>query len=187
MPIITTNVDAPAEHGVMGDAWMLPPHCPRQKAPGPDASGTTMAAFSVPDTSNRASPSSFAGTTCRRDRSRISHSAHPSTIRCRAHRSGVVSTLSRPPLHQLRLIATQPCPESSPNGRHEALATCCQIVAEAVPRTSCRGRKGIPLTYRVSPQQLPKVHFVAKPAGPLINPETSSPMSSTTSSTISTG
>ena len=47
-----------------------------------------MTTFSVPNTSNRACPSSLAGTTCRRDRSRISPFAHRSTIRCRTDRSG---------------------------------------------------------------------------------------------------
>ena len=41
-----------------------------------------------------------------------------------------------------------------------------QLPHRAVPRTSCRGQKGIPTTYPVSPQQLPKVQFVAELAQP---------------------
>jgi len=47
-----------------------------------------MTAVSVPNPSNRGCPSSLAGTTCRRDRSRISAYALGSTIRCRTDRSG---------------------------------------------------------------------------------------------------
>ena len=61
-----------------------------------------MTAFPVPDASNRACPSSLAGTTCRRDRSRISASALQSTIGCRTDRSGpfrrCVTPLRPPPL-----------------------------------------------------------------------------------------
>ena len=47
-----------------------------------------MTALSVPNTSNRGCPSSFAGTTCPHDRSLISATALQSTIRCRTDRSG---------------------------------------------------------------------------------------------------
>ncbi len=47
-----------------------------------------MTAVSVPNPSNRGCPSKAAGTTCRRDRSRISPSALRSTIGCGTDRSG---------------------------------------------------------------------------------------------------
>ena len=47
-----------------------------------------MTAVSAPNPSNRGCPSSLAGTTCRRDRSRISASALQCTIRCRTDPSG---------------------------------------------------------------------------------------------------
>ena len=47
-----------------------------------------MTAVSVPTTSNRGCPSSFAGTTCTGDRSPISATALRCTIRCRTDRSG---------------------------------------------------------------------------------------------------
>ena len=63
--------------------------------------------ISVRDTSNRACPSSLAGTTCRRDRSRISPSALRSTIRCRTDRSGRFRRHVTHP-HPARLSATVP-------------------------------------------------------------------------------
>ena len=61
---------------------------PPQKADFRDASGCAMTAVSVPNPSNRGCPSSLAGTTCRRDTSRISATALKSTIRCRTDPSG---------------------------------------------------------------------------------------------------
>ncbi len=78
-------------------------------------------------------------------------------------------------------LLTQHTPSSSsslsykyhlqPPGQHvsptdaEACATRCNLSLGAVPRISYRGQKGIPFTYRVSPQQLPNVQSVAEPAG----------------------
>ena len=70
---------------------------PPQKAPGSDVSGCALTAVSVPNPSNRGFPSSLAGTTCRRDRSRISATAHRSTIRCRTDRSGPFSCCAAHP------------------------------------------------------------------------------------------
>ena len=126
--IVTANVEALAEYGVLGDSWILPPPpaFPRQKAIVPDASGVRMTAVSVPSTSNRRRPSSLAGTTCRRDRSRISTSAHRSTIRCRTDRSGPFRRCVRHPdplARQLRFLPTAPTGTESLK-RPQSPATC---------------------------------------------------------------
>ena len=66
-----------------------------------------MTALSVPNTSNRGCPSSLAGTTCPRDRSRISATVLKCTIGCRTDRSGRLRRCVTPPRHP-RLPATVP-------------------------------------------------------------------------------
>ena len=66
-----------------------------------------MTAVSAPNPSNRGCPSSLAGTTCRRDRSRISASALKCTIRCRTDGSGRLRRCVTHPRHP-RLTATIP-------------------------------------------------------------------------------
>ena len=103
---------------------------PPQKAAIRDASADRMTAVAVPNTSNRGCPSSLAGTTCRRDQSRISASAHRSTIRCRTDRSGPFRRWSDTLFilaSRLRLLPTAPLSRTSSDGRRNPgnlLTTC---------------------------------------------------------------
>ena len=124
-----------------------------------------MTALSVPNPSDRGCPSSLAGTTYTGDRSPISATALRSTIRCRTDRSGPFRRCVTHPRHP-RLSATVPAYSRPATTSHTRTPKTAQLADNlshrAVPRTSYRGQKAIPTTYRVSPQQLPKVQFVAE-------------------------
>ena len=95
-----------------------------------------MTTFSVPNVSNRGCPSSLAGTTCPRDRSRISASAHHSTIRCRTDRSGRLPRCITHPvtiIPQLRFLPTVALPGAPPTQQQFATGACSNFPTEPFP------------------------------------------------------
>ena len=123
---------------------------PRQTLAGPDASGSKMTAVSVPSASIRGRPSSFAGTTCRRDRSRISATALRRTIRCRTDRSGVVSILASP---------------SRPPATSQSYAALPKTFTQRTPRPS-------QLAANLSPEPFPGLPVEGKRAFPSLTVST---------------
>ena len=189
-PIVTRQRRSPcrARHpGRRMDASA--PALPRQTPPVPDVSGCPMTTFPVHDTSIRGCPSSFAGTTCGGDTSRISRYARPSTIRCRTHRSGsVVGTAhAARPYHSPATVPSYSFPAHNLHptdigNPHHAV----NLSPEPFSVLPIGDRKGLPPTYRVSPQQIPEVQFVAEPPGLRSRSKTSPPTSLSTCSTLST-
>jgi len=78
-------------------------------------------------------------------------------------RHGSSSTTLINPAHLLRLLATTPLIHDLDDRAHEGLRSVFHYPPHSVPAISCRGQKGIPPTYRVSPQQVATGHFVAAP------------------------
>ena len=106
-----------------------------------------MTTISVPNPSNRGCPSSFAGTTCRRDRSRISPYALGSTIRCRTDRSGRLRRcLTRP--RSTRLSATVPAygrlTGRPPTQAQLATQACSNCPTEPFPGLPIGGQRASP-------------------------------------------
>ena len=149
VPIVTTNVQNLAEHGVLGDAWILPPpHSPRQRADFRDASGCAMTAVSVSNTSNRGCPSKAAGTTCRRDRSRISATALRSTIRCRTDPSGRFSRHAAHSRHHhpsATIPAYSRLTRSTPTHQQLVTGACSNLPTEPFPGLPIGDKGAFPL------------------------------------------
>ena len=125
-----------------------PAALPPQKADFRDASEDRMTAFPVPNASNRACPSSFAGTTCRRDRSRISPSALQSAIRCRTDRSGRFRRRVTP-LGFPRISATIPAysrlARITPTHQQLAPGACSNFPTEPFPGLPVGDKRAFPL------------------------------------------
>ncbi len=106
-----------------------------------------MTAVSAPNPSNRGCPSSLAGTTCRRDRSRISPYARRSTIRCRTDPSGRFRQCVTP-LWFPRLTATIPAYSSLTRSTwtQPQLATgaCSNFPTEPFPGLPIGARRAFP-------------------------------------------
>ena len=106
-----------------------------------------MTALSVPNPSNRGCPSKAAGTTCRRDRSRISPSALRSTIRCRTDPSGPFRRcVTHPRLP--RLSATIPAYDSltrgTPTQQQLATGACSNFPTEPFPGLPVGDKRAFP-------------------------------------------
>ena len=107
-----------------------------------------MTALSVPNVSNRGRPSSFAGTTCRRDRSRISATAHQSTIRCRTDRSGSFrrrATHLRSPRPPATIPAYGRLTRRTPTRQQLATGACSNCPTEPFPGLPIGGERAFPL------------------------------------------
>ena len=121
---------------------------PPQKTDFRDASEGRMTAVSVPNTSNRACPSSLAGTTCRRDRSRISASTLRSTIGCRTDRSGRLRrrvTHLRFPHPSAMVPAYGRLPRRTPTQRQLATGACSNFPTEPFPGLPIGDKRPFPL------------------------------------------
>ena len=106
-----------------------------------------MTAFSVPNTSNRGCPSSLAGTTCRRDRSRISASTLQSTIGCRTDRSGRLRrrvTHLRFPHPSATVPAYGRLPRRTPTQRQLATGACSNFPTEPFPGLPIGDKRAFP-------------------------------------------
>ena len=186
MPIVTANVEALAEHGVMGEAWALPPYFLDRRSLALMHQAPKCPPYPLRALPLGPLPAALLGQLA--DATGHAYLLTPSEGQSVAEPTGqgwLASSLI-PLARQLWPKATLPTRNPHPTDT-EASATCCQLVAGAVPRTSYRGQKGLPLTCRVSPQQLPKGHFVAEPSGPPSRSKTSPTTSSSTCSMLSTG
>ena len=106
-----------------------------------------MSTVSVPNTSNRGCPSSLAGTTCRRDRSRISPYSLQSTIRCRADRSGRLRrcvTTPRPPQCSATVPAYSRLSRRTLTQQQLATRACSNFPTEPFPRLPVGSRRTFP-------------------------------------------
>ena len=118
-----------------------------------------MTTFSVPNPSNRGCPSSLAGTTCRRDRSRISASTLRSTIGCRTDRSGRLRrrvTHLRFPHPSATVPAYGRLPRRTPTQRQLATGACSNFPTEPFPGLPIEGKRAFPLLTVSAPNSSPK-------------------------------
>ena len=132
---------------------------PRQKAVFPDASGDRMSTFSVPNTSNRGCPSSLAGTTCRRDRSRISPCVLSCSSCCRIDRSGPFRrcvTHPRPPCLSATVPAYNRFTHSIPTQRQLATRACSNFPTESFLGLPIGGKRAFPSLTVSAPNSSPK-------------------------------
>ena len=118
-----------------------------------------MTAVSAPNPSNRDCPSSLAGTTCRRDRSRISASALKCTIRCRTDRSGPFRQCVTP-LRFPRLTATIPAYSSLTRRTRTqpqlATGACSNFPTEPFPGLPVGDKRPFPLLTVSAPNSSQK-------------------------------
>ena len=118
-----------------------------------------MTTFFVPNTSNRGCPSSFAGTTCPRDRSRISATALRCTIRCRTDRSGQFPRCVTHPRHH-RPSATIPAYDSlarrTPTEQQLATGACSNFPTEPFPGLPIGDKRAFPLLTVPAPNSSQK-------------------------------
>ena len=118
-----------------------------------------MTTVSVSNTSNRGCPSSLAGTTCRRDRSRISATALRSTIRCRTDPSG---RFSRHAAHSRHHHPSATIPAYSRLTRrtptHQQLVTgaCSNLPTDLVPGLPIGDKRAFPLLTVSAPNSSQK-------------------------------
>ena len=123
-----------------------------------------MTAIPVPDASNKGCPSRLAGTTRRRDTSRISPSAHKGTIRCRTDWSG---RFRRHVTHP-RLSATIPTYSHPATESHRRTPKPSQLAANLSPRLflglPVGEKRGFPC-FPCQPPTAPKMAICCRTGG----------------------
>jgi len=124
-----------------------------------------MSTDSVPSTSIRGCPSSLAGTTCRRDRSRISATAHKNTIRCRTDRSGSFRRCATHPRHP-RLSATIPIysrlTPTTPTQEQLAAGACSNSPTEPFSGLPVGDKRAFPSLTVSAPNSSQKCNLLQK-------------------------